>query len=144
MLIGRALPGPVVTNPSSPSLLVVVWRGVVWRFLLGGHIPSSPYRCSGWLADPQHPPCHPEAQLPVEAWHEHLPGRSGAAGRPGQGKAPGSCSLGTQRFKPIVLAPYAHLGSYQRYLHCPFKANLKPYIVRWRWTTKPAWLSFPM
>lgn len=60
-----------VTNPLSVACCVLY--------------PSSPHRHGGRAADPQHPPAHPETQLSVETGHEHLAGRSRAAGRPRQG-----------------------------------------------------------
>lgn len=60
------------------SLRCLVFRGVIW---------SSSSRYGGRPAGAQHPPGHPETQLPVEARHEHLPGCPGAAGWARQGKA---------------------------------------------------------
>lgn len=55
----------------------LVFRGVIW---------SSSSRYGGGPAGAQHPPGHSEAQLPVEAGHEHLTGCPGAAGWACQGK----------------------------------------------------------
>lgn len=60
------------------SLRCLVFRGVIW---------SSSSRYGGRPAGAQHPPGHPETQLPVEARHEHFPGCPGAAGWACQGKA---------------------------------------------------------
>lgn len=60
------------------SLRCLVFRGVIW---------SSSSRYGGRPAGAQHPPGHPETQLPVETRHEHFPGCPGAAGWACQGKA---------------------------------------------------------
>jgi hypothetical protein len=52
---------------------------------VSGFTSSSFYRYCGGPPGAQHTSGHPEAQLPVEVRHEHLIGRPGAAGWPGQG-----------------------------------------------------------
>lgn len=61
----------------------------LWCVVLGLY-PSSSYRYSCWIADPQHSPGNPKAQLPVEAGHEYLSGCPGAALWTGKGE---TCSL---------------------------------------------------
>lgn len=61
----------------------------LWCVVLGLY-PSSSYRYSCWIADPQHPPGNPKAQLPVEAGYEYLSGCPGAALWTGKGE---TCSL---------------------------------------------------
>lgn len=66
----------------------------LWCVVLGLY-PSSSYRYSCWIADPQHPPGNPKAQLPVEAGHEYLSGCPGAALWTGKGEG-GGRSLGSE------------------------------------------------
>lgn len=60
------------------SLRCLVFPGVIW---------FSSSRYGGRPAGTQHTPCHSEAQLSVEARHEHFTGCPGTPGWPGQGKA---------------------------------------------------------
>ena len=75
---------PSCSSSAPPLLLPCVVAGI------SGVICFRCFRYGRWPAGAQHPPGHPETQLPVESGHEHLTGRPGAAGRPGQGEAPPS------------------------------------------------------